>query len=286
MNTLLGFPDGGVTTSFGKLLRRWRDARGMSQLTLATEAGISTRHLSFLETSRAQPSREMVQLLAGMLDVPLGDRNALLVSAGYAPAYGERPLSAPELEPVRRALQFTLRQQEPFPALVVDGEWNIVMKNEGAHRVFELFSQPDGDDDCVIGGQVNVMRTVFHPNGLRRYIVNWEELAGCLVNSLHRQVAETGSGAMTRLRDELLAYPGVPSRWSVPDPGVAMPPLVSMHLRKDDLSLTFFSMITTLGTPRDVTLQQLKIECFFPADVVTEQTARRLASASPQPVAV
>ena len=286
MNTLLGFPDGGVTTSFGKLLRRWRDARGMSQLTLATEAGISTRHLSFLETSRAQPSREMVQLLAGMLDVPLGDRNALLVSAGYAPAYGERPLSAPELKPVRRALQFTLRQQEPFPALVVDGEWNIVMKNEGAHRVFELFSQPDGDDDCVIGGQVNVMRTVFHPNGLRRYIVNWEELAGCLVNSLHRQVAETGSGAMTRLRDELLAYPGVPSRWSVPDPGVAMPPLVSMHLRKDDLSLTFFSMITTLGTPRDVTLQQLKIECFFPADVVTEQTARHLASASPQPVAV
>ena len=104
MNTLLGFPEGSVATSFGTLLRRWRDARGMSQLTLATEAGISTRHLSFLETGRAQPSREMVQLLAGMLDVPLGDRNALLVSAGYAPAYGERPLSAPELEPVRRAL--------------------------------------------------------------------------------------------------------------------------------------------------------------------------------------
>jgi transcriptional regulator with XRE-family HTH domain len=286
MNTLLGFPEGNVATSFGTLLRRWRDARGMSQLTLATEAGISTRHLSFLETGRAQPSREMVQLLAGMLDVPLGERNALLVSAGYAPAYGERPLTAPELEPVRRALQFTLRQQEPFPALVVDGEWNIVMKNEGAHRVFELFSEPDCDDDCVIDGRVNVMRTVFHPKGLRRYIVNWEELAGCLVNSLHRHVAETGSDAMVRLRDELLAYPGVPSRWSVPDPTIAMPPLVSMHLRKDDLSLTFFSMITMMGTPRDVTLQQLKIECFFPADAATEQLARRLASASPQPVAM
>ena len=282
MNTLLGFPEGNVATAFGALLRRWRTGRGMSQLTLATEAGISTRHLSFLETSRAQPSREMVQLLAGMLDVPLGDRNALLVSAGYAPAYGERSLSAPELEPVRRALNFTLRQQEPFPALVVDGEWNVVMRNKGAARIFDLFD----DRDCGGDETANVMRKVFRPNSLRRYIVNWEELAGCLVHSLHRQVAATGSEVMARLRDELLAYPGVPSRWSVPDPTIAMPPLVSMQLQKGELSLTFFSMITTLGTPRDVTLQQLKIECFFPADTATEQTARRLASAAPQPIAV
>jgi transcriptional regulator with XRE-family HTH domain len=281
MNTLLGFPESSAATAFGSLLRRWRTSRAMSQLTLATEAGISTRHLSFLETGRAQPSREMVQLLAGMLDVPLGDRNALLVSAGYAPAYGERPLTAPELEPVRRALEFTLRQQEPFPALVVDGAWNVVMGNEGARRIFDLFTDPACDDvNC------NVMRTVFHPQGLRRYIVNWEELAECLVHSLHRQVAATGNAAMATLRDELLACPGVPSRWSVPDPTVAMPPLVSMQLRKDDLALTFFSMITTLGTPRDVTLQQLKIECFFPADAATEQLARRLASAAPQPIAV
>ena len=281
MNTLLGFPEGNIATPFGALLRRWRDARGMSQLTLATEAGISTRHLSFLETGRAQPSREMVQLLAGMLDVPLGDRNALLVSAGYAPAYGERPLTAPELEPVRRALEFTLRQQEPFPALVVDGAWNVVMGNEGASRIFDLFTDQERDDvNC------NVMRTVFHPQGLRRYILNWEELAECLVNSLHRQVAATGSDAMARLRDELLGYPGVPARWSVPDPTITMPPLVGMQLRKDDLSLTFFSMITTMGTPRDVTLQQLKIECFFPADVATEQLARSLASAAPRPIAV
>src|SRR3954447_24163833 len=164
MNTLLGFPDGYVATAFGTVLRRWRTARGMSQLPLAPEAGISTRHLSFLETGRAQPSREMVQLLAGMLDVPLGDRNALLVTAGYAPAYGERPLSAPELEPVRRALPFTLRQQEPFPVLVVDGAWNIVMGNEGASRIFRLFAEP-GD----MAQPINVMRTVFCPGGLRRY---------------------------------------------------------------------------------------------------------------------
>ncbi len=282
MNTLLGFPDGNVATAFGTVLRRWRTARGMSQLALSTEAGISTRHLSFLETGRAQPSREMVQLLAGMLDVPLGDRNALLVSAGYAPAYGERPLTAPELEPVRRALEFTLRQQEPFPALVVDGEWNIVMGNDGAGRIFDLFTDPHCDEPK----DHNVMRTVFNPKGLRRYIVNWEELAECLVNSLHRQVAATGSDAMARLRDELLGYPGVPARWSVPDPTITMPPLVGMQLRKDNLSLTFFSMITTMGTPRDVTLQQLKIECFFPADAATEQLARRLPAAALQPIAV
>ena len=281
MNTLLGVPEGNAATAFGTALRRWRTAKGMSQLALALEAGISARHLSFLETGRAQPSREMVQLLAGMLDLPLADRNAMLLSAGYAPAYGDRPLSAPELEPVRRALTFTLRQQEPFPALVVDGEWNIVMRNEASHRIFDLFDEPGSVDE-----RVNVMRAVFDPKGLRRFIVNWEELAQCLVNAVHRQVAATGSEAMCRLRDELLAYPGVPSRWSVPDPCVTMQPLVSMQLQRDDLSLTFFSMITTLGTPRDVTLQQLKIECFFPADAATEQAARRLAAAAPQPVAV
>src|SRR3954462_711548 len=240
MNTLLGFPH---TDAFGRLLRQWRTTRHKSQLALATDAGISTRHLSFLETGRAQPSREMVQLLAGMLDVPLGERNALLISAGYAPLYGQRPLGAPELEPVRRALQFTLRQQEPYPALVLDGEWNIVMRNEGAARIFDLFTGPPCDE-CADDRGPNVMRTVFHPTGLRRFIVNWEELAQCLVNSLHRHVAATGSESMTRLRDERLGYPGVPARWSVPDPTVTMPPLVSMHLRKDDLSLTFFSMIT------------------------------------------
>src|SRR5438552_9245277 len=140
MNTLLGFPEGNaIVPAFGRQLRLWRDARHKSQLALATEAGISTRHLSFLETGRAQPSREMVQLLTGMLDVPLGERNTLLVSAGYAPIYGNRPLNAPELEPVRRALDLMLRQQEPYPALVLDAQWNIVMHNAASKRIFEPF---------------------------------------------------------------------------------------------------------------------------------------------------
>jgi transcriptional regulator with XRE-family HTH domain len=278
MNTLLGFPEGrtGGTPAFGGLLRQWRTVRHKSQLALAVDAGISTRHLSFLETGRAQPSREMVQLLAGMLDVPLGERNALLVSAGYAPLYGERPLGAAELEPVRRALQFMLRQQEPFPGLVVDGEWNIVMKNQAAQRIFGLFK----------GAQqsVNVMRTVFDPNGLRPFIVNWHEVAECLMQSLHREVAASGSEGVIRLRDELLAFPEVPSRWRQADALSHMAPLVAMQLCRGDVSMAFFSMVTTLGTPRDVTLQRLKIESFFPADAVTEQMARHLAT--PEPIAV
>jgi transcriptional regulator with XRE-family HTH domain len=278
MNTLLGFPEGASAPAFGVLLRQWRSTRKMSQLALATEAGISARHLSFLETSRAQPSREMVQLLAGMLDVPFGERNALLVSAGYAPIYGDRPPGAPELEPVRRALQFILRQQEPYPALVLDGQWNVVMRNAASRRIFELFRAPLE--------AVNVMRTVFDPAMLRPFVINWEQIAQCMMHSLHREIAATGSNAVARLRDELLAYPGVPSRWGTPGTLDGMPPMVSMQLRKGDLSMSFFSMITKLATPRDVALQQLKIECFFPADAITEETARRLASGSPQTIAV
>jgi transcriptional regulator with XRE-family HTH domain len=277
MNTLLGFPGSSVSQAFGTLLRQWRDTRHLSQLALATEAGISTRHLSFLETGRAQPSREMVQLLAGMLDVPLGERNALLVAAGYAPLYGDRPLGAPELEPVRRALQFILRQQEPFPALVVDGQWNIVMRNEASRRIFDLFRGPQET--------ANVMRTVFDPQMLRPAIANWDEVAQCLMHSVHREVAATGGESMVRLRDELLAYPGVPARWKTPSALTPMAPLVAMQMRKGDVSMAFFSMITTFATPRDVALQQLKIECFFPADAATEQMARTLASKA-EPIAV
>ena len=275
MNTLLGFPRGGVP-AYGRMLREWRTTRRMSQLALATEAGISTRHLSFLETGRAQPSREMVELLAGMLDVPLGERNALLVAAGYAPVYGERPLGAPELEPVRRALEYILRQQEPFPALVVDGQWNTVMKNAAAGRIFGLFCGPKKTS--------NVMRNVFDPDGLRGSIVNWSSIAKCLMQSLHREVAASGHDAVVQLRDEMLAYPGVPPRWRTPDALSSIPPLIPMEMRNGDLSMTFFSTITIFATPRDVTLQHLKIECFFPADAVTEQMARRLAV--PEPIAV
>ena len=275
MNTLLGFPDGGVP-AFGRMLRQWREARHLSQLALATDSGISTRHLSFLETGRAQPSREMVQLLTGMLDVPLSDRNVLLIAAGYAPAYGDRPLGAPDLQPVRRALEFILRQQEPFPALVLDGEWNVVMHNDAAERVFQPFRTDTKTP--------NVMRKVFDPHGLRPYMTNWACIAECMMQSLHREIAATGSQSLMALRDEMLDYPAVPTRWRTPDALAEFPPFISMDLRKGDVAMAFFSTITKLATPRDVMLQHLMIECFFPADAVTEAAARRLATAQPMAV--
>src|SRR4029450_2525471 len=192
MNTLLGEP---ANPTFSKMLRHWRVTRRMSQLQLAVEAGISTRHLSFLETGRGRPSRGMVQLLAGMLDVPLSERNALLVGAGYAPVYGERPLAAPELSHVRRALEYTLRQQEPYPALVMNGYHDIVMRNEASRRIFEVFRGPMTDNLTITG-----IRTVFDPRGLRPFIVNWNEIGECLMQGLQREIAETGNEALVALR--------------------------------------------------------------------------------------
>lgn len=252
----------------------------MSQLDLATEAGISSRHLSFLETGRAQPSREMVQLLAGMLQVPLADRNALMVGAGYAPLYGERPLAAPELTHVRRALEYTLRQQEPYPALVLNGVHDIVMRNDASRRVFEVFRGPVPDHVTVNG-----LRSVFDPKALRPFIANWDEMAESLMIGLQREIAETGNQALVALRDELLAYPGVPSRFSALSALGPDTPLVSLRMRKGDLSLAFFSAVSFIGRARDITLQNLKVECFFPTDLATEQFCRRLA-AQPTSVAV
>jgi transcriptional regulator with XRE-family HTH domain len=245
----------------------------MSQLGLAAEAEISARHLCFLETGRAHPSREMIQRLAGVLDVSLGDRNAMLLAAGYAPAYGQRQLDAPEVEHVRRAFEFILQQQEPYPAVVVDGAWNIVRRNAAAGRIFGLFLA-----DAALRPEHarNALHMVCHPEGLRRFIVNWEEFAGPLIQTIHREAAD-GAPAIARLRDELLAYPGMPTRWRIPDARAPVPPVLTMRLGKGDLALAFFSTLTMLATPRDVMLEQLRIECFYPADRATEETARGLA---------
>lgn len=262
-------------SSFGALLGQCRALRRVSQLTLAIEAQISSRHLSFLETGRAQPSREMVQRLARVLDVPLSGQNALLVAAGFAPIYGERELSAPELEHVRRALEFILRQQEPYPAIVMDGRWDIIMRNEASQRIFGLFrpSTKEGRKQALNG-----MRTVFHPQGIRQFLLNWDELAGPLIQTLHREAASGTNPTAASLRDELLAYPGVPAPWKLADPYTPVPPVLTMRLKKDDASCAFFSTLTALASPRDIMLQQLRIECFYPADAVTEETARRLAA--------
>ena len=255
---------------FGRLLQHWRSERRVSQLQLATQAGISGRHLSFLETGRSQPSREMVQQIASALDVPLAEQNALLLSAGFAPLYGERDLAAPELAHVRRAVECMLQQQEPFPAMVVDGCWNALMRNAASRRIFALFHDTDSQLP------VNVMHAVFRPDGIRRYLLNWEELAGALIQTVHREALAGLFPGAAKLRDELLSYPDVPSLWHKPDPLAFIPPLLTLRLRKGDLSLEFFSTITTFANPRDITLQQIRIECFYPADAATAEAARRL----------
>lgn len=255
---------------FGTLLRRWRDQRGVTQSALAERAGVSGRHLSFLETGKAQPSREMVQRLATVLQVPLRDQNAWLAAAGFAPLYGERELAAPELDHVRRALEFILRQQEPYPAIVVDGAWNVRMRNAAVFRIFSRFGSAQGDVND------NAMRTVFHPDGLRPFIANWEEFAYSLIQSIHAEEASGAFPGTTALRRELLSYPGVPEQWHTPDPLAILPPLLTMKLRKGDLELSFFSTITTFAKPRDITLQQLRIECLHPADDATVAFAARV----------
>jgi transcriptional regulator with XRE-family HTH domain len=274
MNTLLGFPE---TPGFQHLLRRWRTARRLSQLQLATEAGISTRHLSFLETGRAQPSKEMVQLLAGVLDMPFNDRNMLLMSAGYAPVpvFLARPPAAPPAPELHRALQLVMRHHEPFPALVVDGDFNVVMRNDASNRIFGPFR---GDADCG-----NVMRTVFDPRGLRPWIVNWLEVAEGAKRSIQQHFRTRGSAAMVQLRDELFAYPDIPDRWRSLEACSDVSRPVNMQLRKGDLSLTFFSTMMTFGSAPDAP-HRLLIKSFFPADARTEQTARRLASRQPMAV--
>jgi len=266
---------GGAGSAFGPLLRQWRARRRMSQLDLAAEAEISSRHLSFIETGRAGPSREMVGLLAQVLDVPLRDRNALLTAAGYAPIFRETRLEAPAMAQARRALDFILRQQEPYPALVLDRHWNVLDVNEGSARVQRAFL-----DSAAVAelGPPNAMRLMFHPRAFRPHIVNWEATAASLIQWLHRDALSGFADTETRaLLQELLSYPDVPRHWRTLDLEASTAPFLPIEFSKDELSLRYFTTLTSLGTPHDITLQELRIECFFPADEATEAASRRLA---------
>ena len=198
-----------------------------------------------------------------------------MLAAGYAPAYGEHKLEEPELEHVRRALTFVLNRQEPYPALVVDDAWNAIMRNSAAQRPFGLFQNASA---IPPEHARNAMHMICHPEGMRRFIVNWEDFAGPLIQMIHREAASGTNPGAARLRDELLAYSGMPPRWKIPDSHARATPVLTMRLKKGDLCVTFFSTLTMLATPHDITLEQLRIECFYPADSATEETARRLAA--------
>ncbi|MDQ7807587.1 helix-turn-helix transcriptional regulator [Amycolatopsis sp. A133] len=259
----------------GPLLKHWRGARRLSQLALAAEAAVSVRHLSFVETGRANPSRAMVLKLAEVLDVPLRERNTLLLSAGFSPEYPESALDAPSLAAVREALEAILTQQEPFPALVMDRSWDIRHTNTAARRFFAFLRDGQAEQPP---GPANVLRRMFHPDGVRRHVTNWPEVAEALVRRARREaIGGVLDERAQRILGEVLGYPGVPSHLRVVDATAPVLPIVPIRYERDRRRFDYFSTVTTLGTPQDVTLQELRIECFFPMDDETREHARELA---------
>jgi transcriptional regulator with XRE-family HTH domain len=262
-------------SDFPAALRYWRRKRGYSQLQLSTMGAVSQRHLSFIESGRAQPSRELILKLGIALEIPLRQRNIMLLSAGFAPAYQERKLSDPELAAVRQALDFMLAQQAPYPALVVDRLWNLQLSNEPAAVLVRwLLDLPDSQ--ALPGnGAVNVIRLMLDPNGVRRFLVNWQEVGADLLQWLQREAMSDGPGSEAgKLLAELAALAGGGLRIEAGNPGRHALPFLPVSLLKDGVKLKLFTTIATLGTPRDVTLHELRIESFFPADEATAQWFR------------
>jgi transcriptional regulator with XRE-family HTH domain len=261
-------------SGIGVLLRQWRKSRRLSQLALAAEATVSLRHLCFIETGRARPSRTMVLRLAEALDVPLRERNALLLAAGFAPMYYESALDGPELAAVRGALDAILGQQEPFPAVVMDRDWNIRQTNVAATTLFERL----GAGHSGPPGEPNVLRMMLHPEGVRRYVVNWPDVAEALIRRVRREaVGGVTDERARRLLGEVLAYPGVPQPPAAADDKPLLP-VVPVRFARDGAEFAYFSTVTTLGTAQDITLQELRIECFHPADEATRHAASRLSA--------
>jgi transcriptional regulator with XRE-family HTH domain len=254
--------------SVGELLRSWRERRRLSQMDLALDAEISTRHLSFVETGRSAPSRDMVLRLADQLDVPLRERNQLLLAGGYAPVYSQATLDAPEMAEVRAAVRQVLTGHEPYPAAAVDRHWNLVEANSG---IALLTADVDAE---LLEPPPNAMRLALHPGGLAPRIANLGEWRVHLLTRLRRQVALTADPVLADLLDEVRAYPS-----DADEPDVEIPAagevFVPLRLRHGDAELAFFSTVTTFGTPLDVTVAELAIESFFPADEVTAAALRR-----------
>jgi transcriptional regulator with XRE-family HTH domain len=251
----------------GPLLRAWRERRRLSQLDLALEADISARHLSFVETGRSQPSRAMVLRLAEQLEVPLRERNHLLVAAGYAPIYAETPLDAPPMAAVREAVRQILRGHEPYPAVVVDRGWTLIEANASA-TFLTAGAAPE-----LLAPPVNALRVSLHPDGMAPRIVNLGEWRAHLLGRLRRQITSGAGPDLVRLYDELRAYPcDQPAPESeLPGPGDIVIPL---RLRHGDRELAFLSTVATFGTPLDITVAELSIESFFPADADTADALR------------
>jgi transcriptional regulator with XRE-family HTH domain len=254
------------THELGTLLRYWRDVRGTSQLDLSLDTGVSQRHISFIESGRSVPGRQILMEIAQVLDIPLRDRNTLLLAAGYAPIYSEGAWNAVEMQSVTNALGRMLRQHEPFPAVVMDRYWDVLMTNDAAPQFFSGFI-----DMAARKRPRNMLHLMFDPQGMRPFIANWENVARGLFERVHREsvgrVIDVRTG---ELLAALLAYPDVKTQWMTPNAQSALP-VIPLSFIKDGQLLNYFSMVTTVGTPQTVAAQELRIECMFPADDATER---------------
>jgi transcriptional regulator with XRE-family HTH domain len=258
--------------SFASKLRWWRQHKRLSQLELAGRTEISQRHLSFMELGRALPSREMVIRLAATLDVPLRQQNALLLAAGFAPVWQETDLAAPAVADVRSALDYIMAQQEPYPAVAVDRHWTLLKSNSGAIRLVEFLVGP-----LTPGARINLADALVAPDVLRPFLVNWADVVRYFIRSVEADAAADGTPETAALLERLLAYDGVQSEIKGLTSDLAVTPVLPMHFRKGETTLRLFTTIATLGIPQDITLQELRIECFFPMDDATTQTLRAWA---------
>jgi transcriptional regulator with XRE-family HTH domain len=246
----------------GELLRQWRERRRLSQLDLAIEADISTRHLSFVETGRSKPSSDMILRITEQLDVPLRERNRVLLAGGFAPIYPETELAAPEMTQVRAAIRQVLEGHDPYPALVIDGHWNLLDANDSVALL------TDGIPDELLAAPANVLRLSLHPDGLAPRILNQGEWRAHILGRLRRQVNATADPELGRLYAELQAYP-----CDQPEPDISAhgDVVVPLRVRAGDRELSFFSITALFGTPQDLTVAELAIESFYPADDATRE---------------
>jgi transcriptional regulator with XRE-family HTH domain len=255
-------------------LRDWRNRRGLSQLDLAVAADVSARHVSFLETGRAQPSREMVLRLAATLNIPLREQNALLRAAGLADEFPEPSAVDGLPASILHAIELMLTQHEPFPMTMLDSRYDVLRMNQGAARLLPNFIA----EPAALPERLNAMVALFDPRLMRPYIVDWERIAHGLIARLHREALTRGDdGETANLLRSLLEYPGVPAAWRQPDFSSPNDPVLIIHLRRGELALGFLSTITVFNAPQNVTLEELRVESLFPLDEATAQACKRIA---------
>lgn len=260
-------------SEFGVLLRRWRQIHGFSQLDLAMTADSSARHISFIETGRSKPSREMVLRLSEVMELPLRERNKLLNAAGFSPAYKETALDQAGLDPVRKVLDIMLANQEPYPATVMNRSFDILMVNHAAAKLMNAIGVPMGGTD----GPPNALKLTLDPKGLRPLIKDWEKTAQHLIQRAHRQLrGKEADDPLAKVLAEILNYPDIPKEWHIDDPMQDAPPVLPIEFELNGMVLSWITTIASFGTPQDITAEEIMIESMFPANEETEQIVKAM----------